>query len=124
MMKALPRDVPEMDTLDYTTLMQVKDMAAGMTKEEILDTFSISKDNLDEDETIYFDEFYAFGKGMAVSKVVNNLIDSTRGKQGSAAAMAFLRRFAKEFENEVEGDSSGSFSFQFGSSPPDPKSIN
>jgi len=123
MLKSLPRDVPEMDTLDFTTLMQVKDMAAGMSKDEILTTFSIVKDDLDKDEIIYFDEFYNFGRGMAVSKVVNNLIDSTRGKQGSAAAMAFLRRFASEFEKEVEGDSSGEFNFQFGSHVPKLKAV-
>ena len=122
MMKNLPVKVPDMDTLDYTTLMLIKDMASGMTKQEILNTFTIDMDDLDENEVIYFNEFYNYGRGMAVKVVINNLIDSTKGKAGQPAAMAFLRRFAKEFENEVEGDSSGSFSFNFGASPP--KSIN
>ena len=114
MLKTLPRDVPEMDTLDYVTLMTVKDMAAGMSKDEVLGTFSIQMDDLTKTERIYFDEFYAFGKGMAVNQVVQNLIESTKGRQGQAAAMSFLRRFAKEWEGEVEGDSSGAFSFSFG----------
>ena len=114
MLKTLPREVPEMDILDYVTLMTIKDMAAGMNPEEILATFSISKDDLTKTERIYFDEFYAYGKGMAVNIVVQNLLESTKGRQGQQAAMAFLRRFAKEFEGEVEGDSSGSFSFSFG----------
>ena len=116
MLKTLPRDVPEMDILDYVTLMMVKDMGAAMSKDEILDTFSIDWDDLSKTEQIYFEEFMAFGKGMAVNTVVQNLIDSTKGRQGQAAAMAFLRRFGKEFESEIEGDSSGSFSFQFGES--------
>ena len=114
MLKTLPRDVPEMDTLDYVTLMTVKDMAAGMSKDEVLGTFSIQMDDLTKTERIYFDEFYAFGKGMAVNQVVQNLIESTKGRQGQAAAMSFLRRFAKEWEGEVEGDSGGAFSFSFG----------
>lgn len=114
MLKTLPRDVPEMDTLDYVTLMTVKDMAAGMSKEEILATFSIEWDDLSKTEQIYFEEFSAFGKGMAVNLVVQNLLESTKGRAGSQAAMQFLKRFAKEFESDVEGDSSGSFSFSFG----------
>jgi hypothetical protein len=51
---------------------------------------------------------------MAVATVVQNLVDGSKGRHGQAAAMAFLRRFAKEFEGVPEGDSSGSFSFSFG----------
>lgn len=114
MLKSLPRDVPEMDILDYVTLMTIKDMGAAMDKDEILATFSIKWDDLSLTEQIYFEEFLAYGKGMAVNTVVKNLIDSTKGRQGQAAAMSFLRRFGKNFENEIEGDSSGSFSFKFG----------
>lgn len=124
MMTTLPTNVPDMDNLDYTTLMRIMDMAPGMSKEEILNTFSITMDDLDKEEVIYFNEFYNYGKGMGVAKVVNNLIDSTKGKQGSAAALAYLRRFGKEFEKEVEGDSNANFSFQFGAHPPDLKSVN
>lgn len=114
MLKELPKKVPEMDILDLEILTMVKDMAAGMTKEEILQTFSIDKDELSEEEEVFFSEFYNYGKGMAVHKVVTNLVESTKGRQGQAAAMSYLRRFAKEFEGELEGDSSGTFSFRFG----------
>ena len=113
-MKALPTEVPEMDNLDYVTLVLVSEMAAGMSKEEIFDTLYIKAEDLDADEKIAFAEFYQWGRGMAVHKVVKNLIESSKGKGGQQAAMAFLRRFAKEFEGEVEGDTSGSFSFTFG----------
>jgi hypothetical protein len=114
MLKSLPRDVPKMDILDYTTLMTIKEMAAGMSKEEILATLSIREKDLSDTELTYFAEFYAYGRGMTVKTVIDNLVESTKGRQGQAAAMAYLRRFAKEFEGEVEGDSSGSFSFSFG----------
>ena len=114
MLTSLPREVPEMDLFDLPILMDVVDMAAGMSKEEILKTFSIDSQDMTKDEEIYFNEFYNYGRGMAVRKVVNNLIESSKGRQGQAAAMAFLRRFAKEFEGEVEGDNSGTFSFSFG----------
>ena len=113
-MFTIPREVPEMDIFDYTSLCTVKDMAAGMTKAEILETFHLDLEDLSKTEEIYFDEFYAYGKGMAVNVVVQNLIESTRGRQGQAAAMQFLRRFAKQFEQEIEGDTSGAFSFSFG----------
>jgi len=119
MLKELPRDVPEMDLLDYTTLMTITEMAAGMSKEEVLATFSIDPKEFSKNEQIAFDEFYAYGRGMAVHTVVRNLMDQSRGKTGTAAAMSFLRRFAKEFEGELESDTSGSFSFQFGGSPKD-----
>lgn len=113
-MKQLPTEVPDMDHLDYVTLVLVSDMAAGMTKEEIFATLYLKAEDLDTDEVIAFDEFYQWGRGMAVHKVVKNLVEQSKGKGGQPAAMAFLRRFADEFEGEVEGDQSGSFSFQFG----------
>jgi hypothetical protein len=117
MLKELPRDVPEMDLLDYTTLMTISEMAAGMSKAEILETFSIDPEDFSKTEQIAFDEFYAYGRGMAVHTVVRNLMDQSRGRTGTVAAMSFLRRFAKEFEADLEdSDTSGSFSFQFGSS--------
>ena len=105
-----------MEFLDLTTLNQIKEMAAGMSKEEILLTFSIKYDDLSNDEVIYFDEFYQYGRGMAVNRVVQNLLENTKGKTGQAAAMSFLRRFAKQFEQELESDTSGEFSFTFGNS--------
>jgi hypothetical protein len=114
MLLALPTEVPDMEILDFVTLMQIKDMATGMTKEEILSTFSIDPEDFSKDEVIYFDEFYNYGKGMGVHKVVNNLITQSRYKGGIPAAMAYLRRFSEEFEKEVEGDSSGEFNFKFG----------
>ena len=114
MLFALPREVPDMDNLDLTTLNQIKEMAAGMSKDEIFNTFSIDQGKLSKDEVIYFDEFYNFGRGMAVNRVVQNLLDNTKGKAGQAAAMSFLRRFSKEFEAEIESENSGEFSFQFG----------
>lgn len=114
MLTSLPTEVPPMDILTYVILMQIKDMAAGMTREEVLATFSIDEKNFSKDEEVYFTEFYNYGRGMAVATVVNNLVESSKGRHGQAAAMAFLRRFAKEFEGVPEGDSSGSFSFSFG----------
>lgn len=114
MLAELPREVQEMPILDINILTSVSDMAAGMTKAEILDTFSIDEEEFSADESIYFNEFYSYGKGMAIHRVVNNLVESTKGKAGIPAALAYLRRFATEFEGEVEGDTSGSFSFNFG----------
>ena len=113
-MKSLPTEVPEMDHFDLIDLMAVNEMAAGMNKEEILETFSYKEEDLDADEKIYFAEFFNYGRGMAKRKVINNLIESTKGRSGTNAAMAYLRRFSKEFEGEVEGESTGSFSFKFG----------
>ena len=123
MLKSLPREVPEMDILDINILMDVADMAKGMTKEEILAGFTISMEDFSQDEEIFFNEFYNYGKAMGIRVVVNNLVESTKGRQGTAAAMAYLRRFATEFEGEVEGDSSGSFSFSFGDGSPALKAV-
>jgi len=114
MLKSLPREVPEMDMLNLVDLNNIAEMAAGMSMEEILDMFSMDRKDFSVDEEVYFVEFFNYGRGLAKAKVINNLIESTKGRQGQAAALSYLRRFAKEFEKEVEGDSSGSFSFQFG----------
>ena len=105
-----------MEAFDYTDLVLVSNMAAGMAKDEILDTFSVKREDLSADEAIYFDEFYAYGRGMTKHKVIMNLVESTKGRAGQAAALAYLRRFAKEFEEDIDsgGDTSGNFSFSFG----------
>lgn len=122
MLTELPRDVPDMDMFDLTTLNKVAEMAAGMSKEEIYETFSVDPEDFTKDEKIYFTEFYNYGRGMAINRVVQNLVEATKGRTGTIASMAFLRRFAKEWEGEVEGDASGSMSFQFGIPAPAQKS--
>lgn len=114
MLTSLPVEVPDMDNVNLTLLNQINEMAAGMNLDEIFQTFSIDKNKLSKDEIIYIDEFYNYGRGMAVNRVVQNLLNNTKGKAGQAAAMSFLRRFSKEFESEIEGDASGEFNFQFG----------
>lgn len=109
----LPREVPDMNILDIDSLLLIHEMAGGMSKDEILTTFSIEEDDLSVDEKVYFEEFYAHGKGMAIRNVVNNLVESTKGKAGIPAALAYLRRFAKEFEGEADTSANGSFSFNF-----------
>ena len=104
-----------MENFKYTDLVLVSEMAAGMTKEEILETFFMKEDDLSKDEKIAFAEFYAWGRGMAVHQQVQRLLEQSKGRNGTAATMAFLRRFSKEFEAELDGDGSGSFSFTFGS---------
>lgn len=114
MLKELPKKVPEMEVLDHDALCLIADLAAGLTKEEIMTGMDINKDDLSEEEVVFFDQFYNFGKMQTMHKVLNNLVESTKGRQGQQAAMQYLRRFAKNFEGEVEGDSSGTFSFRFG----------
>ena len=117
MITELPRDVPDMELFTLADLNKVAEMAAGMTMEEIHKTFNVDPEDFTKDEKIYFTEFYNFGRGMAVNRVVQNLLEATKGRTGVPASMAFLRRFAKEFEGEVEGDASGSLSFNFGIPP-------
>ena len=113
MLTSLPRDVPKMETLDYIILMQVHEMAAGMNKDEIMEAFSMKREDLTTGEIIYFDEFYNYGRGQAVNRVIHNLLDQTKGKAGVQPALAFLRRFAREFEGEETGSADGNFSFNF-----------
>lgn len=123
MLKSLPTDLPEMESLNLTDLNQMAQMAAGLSQDEVLETFSIHRDSLTKDELIYFNEFYNYGRGMAKHQAVQSLLAATKGRNGAQAALQYLKRFAKEFEGDIEGDSSGSFSFQFGQSAPDLKSV-
>ena len=88
MLTELPRDVPDMDMFDLTTLNKVAEMAAGMTEAEILETFSMDIEEFTVDERVYFREFYRYGKGMAINRVVQNLIEATKGRTGVQASMS------------------------------------
>lgn len=109
----IPNSVPEMDSLNYSVLTDVKDMAAGMTKEEILETFTLDWDKLSKDEKIYFTEFYNYGRGMAKKLAVSNLLEATKGKTGIPAALTYLRQFADEFDGvDAVGTGKGEFSLK------------
>ena len=86
-----------MDILDMSILMDVADMAKGMTKEEILNGFTLTMEDFSDEEEIFFNEFYNYGKAMGIRVVVNNLVESTKGRQGTAAAMAYLTLPGKDF---------------------------
>jgi len=121
----IPFEVPEMQNLNIVTLNLVAEMAQGMTKEEIFESFSCEADDLEDHELAWFDKFYYYGRGAAVSQVIKNLIETSR--KNPAAGVTFLRRQSKVFEGDLaDGDATETFSFTFGSkagSVPDLKVI-
>lgn len=107
------QDIPPLDVFDQATLTEVQDMAkVGMSKEEILDTYSITAEDweaMPKTDRIYFEQFYSYGRGMGVRQVGEYLFQQASSKNGMQASLAYLKRFAKNFEGDVQGEN-GNFS--------------
>lgn len=94
------------------TLTEVQEWArAGITKEEIMEGYSILWEDLPKEDQDAFMEHYKYGRIQGIKQMSDALFLQARGKQGTAAALAFLARFAKEWQKEVSENGDTNFNF-------------
>ena len=93
----------ECEVFDDSTLREVQGMAqVGLTRNEILDGYSISWDDLPETDQKAFTEHYNYGRVCGLKQMSESLFLQARSKQGTAASLAYLARFAAEWKKEVD----------------------
>ena len=106
------KDRSSLKLFSEAVLTEVQAMAqAGLTKEEILDGFSLSMDQIPEDDMNAFNEHFNYGRVIGLRQMGDNLFMQARSKQGTPAALAFLGRFAREWQKEVNENGDTTFNF-------------
>lgn len=98
----------------------------GISKEEILTGYSLEWEQLTNNEKIYFNEQYNRGVLNGKARVAQSLVKQSNNN--FAAALAYLRRFAENYEKDVDtaeaSNSSGQFAFIFEQTAKDVKEGN
>lgn len=86
-------------TLEH--IPEIKALAQGLSKEETLNFYGLSKGLLPEYDEFFFDIQYIRGRIDAKQRAVQNLFENmraTRGNGGVQATLAYLNRFADSFK--------------------------
>lgn len=107
------KDRSDCKVFDSAVLAEIQGMAqTGLTKDEIMEGMSVDFDKLPQADQDAFNEHYSYGRLVGLRQMGDNLFMQARSKQGTAAALAFLARFSKEWQKEVaEGGGDTSFNF-------------
>lgn len=107
------KDRSNLKVFDTAVLAEIQGMAqTGLQKDEILEGMSVDWDSLPQADKDAFQEHYSYGRLVGMRQMGDNLFMQARSKQGTAAALAFLSRFAKEWQREV-AEAGGDTNFNF-----------
>lgn len=107
------KDRSELKVFNDAVLSEIQGMAqTGLTRDEILEGYSVVWEKLPEADQAAFTEHYNYGRLIGLKQMGDNLFSQARSKQGTPAALAFLARFAKEWQREVE-TAGGNTNFNF-----------
>lgn len=96
----------------------------GITKEEICQGNSLAWEQLTRAEQDYFTREYNRGKLRGIATVAKHVVKHSSNPNGLQATMAYLRRFASNYEKDLSTDSASTaeaFSFYFNDTPKPPK---
>lgn len=88
---------------------EIKALARGLSIEEALNFYGLIPDILNEYEALFFVTTYLKGRMKAKNDAVAALFSSMRdnvGNAGMQASLAYLRRFAANFQGNEDADSS------------------
>lgn len=98
------RDHSDLLVFDDSILSEIQSFASrGLTKEEILLGYSIAWEELPPADQKAFDEYFNYGRIVGVKAMSDSLFLQAKGRNGTAAALAYLLRFGTKFEPIAEG---------------------
>jgi len=113
---------PTFPNLELDLCMELESLATlGLTRDEILSGYGLEWEQLMNEEQRYFTQQFNKGKLRGLATVAKHLIKHSGNPNGIAATMAYLRRFATNYEASTDADPSApgkeNFSFFFGTAP-------
>jgi hypothetical protein len=86
-------------------LSEVESMAKqGLTREEIISGYSLEWDALPAEDQEAFMEHFNYGKIQGIKQMSEALFMQAKSKNGTAAALAYLLRFAQNFPQIGDGN--------------------
>lgn len=98
------KDRSSLAVLDDSVLAEVQSFASrGLTKEEILLGYSLCWDDLPDADRKAFEEHFNYGRVVGVKAMSDSLFLQAKGRNGTAAALAYLLRFGANFPPMNDG---------------------
>jgi len=77
--------------------------ASGLSKDEVLDIWCTTYEELGQQDQDYFDRSYKKGRALAKALAVESLFKNMQGKNGVAGPLAYLVRVGDEWPNVTPG---------------------
>lgn len=77
----------------------------GLSRQEILEGYSIAEEDLTDGDLKAFNEYYNYGRVVGIRAMSDALFLQSKSKGGTAAALAYLLRFGANFPPISEGGS-------------------
>jgi len=109
-------NLPEgLKIFDSTSLAEAEGLAAGLTRQEVLDYFAVDESVLNSHplDLDLFDKTYRRGRTIAKRVACDYLFVAMKGRNGAAAALAYLRQVGQEWpQAALDTSSSKQFSFK------------
>jgi hypothetical protein len=98
------KDHSELAVLNDAILDEIQSFASrGLTKEEILMGYTLNWDDLSFADKKAFDERFNYGRIVGVKAMSDSLFLQAKGRNGTAAALAYLLRFGANFPPMSDG---------------------
>lgn len=93
---------------------QIKNMAVGMSQDEVCEFFGVNIQNVDGEDLAFFKYWYRMGRADGNKRAVNALFKQMDQRGGGQVALSYLIRFGNDWEEKPQGDleQSGKKSFR------------
>ena len=93
---------------DSAGAKEIERLAAGLSREEVLDCYGVSEEELNQCDRDIFDRAYRKGRALAKARAVDALfVQMVSGKDGVKGSLSYLRQLGKEWEGEGESGVAG-----------------
>lgn len=88
--------------------LNIERLAAGLSQDEVLDCFCVTKEELSQEDLDYFTRAYKKGRAMAKADAVTKLQAQMAGRDGVKGCLAYLVRVGDEWPEVTEDKNSNS----------------
>lgn len=107
-------DLPDdLIIFDEGTLYEVETLASSLNENEVLDYYALQPTDLDQSpsDLLWFNRAFKRGRTKAKLQASQALFNQMNQRNGQQACLAYLQRFAKNFEGQVEQSNDKAYSF-------------
>jgi len=82
--------------------LEIAQLAAGLSEEEILQYYNVEKDELGEDDQKFLTMCFNRGRATGLNHAVQKLIENFTGRNGHQACLAYLGNFSGGWSESAE----------------------
>lgn len=91
--------------------LNIERLAAGLSKEEVLDCWAVTYDELDQNDQDLFNRSFKKGRALAKAKAVDSLFSQMNSRDGVKGCLSYLTRVGDVWPTVEEEVKKGKHSF-------------